>query len=216
MPDSDKALGQAVKQKPSDEFNGSYRDLFAPIFLSVFDVEGHHTVFKRRDSTVGNSDPVGIACQVFQNVFRPFDRITHIDNPLFFIQPGSQLFVSIRRFLPGSKRLMDTIRMIAYRAETAMIGLITGPTVDSSDARRLFQDLFVTEADILPDPENEQLNIRVHSASRPAANRALAQLFEHLNKAEVKYPGTEMRLTYELGGYTSSNYAEGVRYSSQR
>jgi len=115
------------------------------------------------------------------------------------------------RLLPGRKRLMDTIRMIAYRAETAMVGLITGPTVDSSDARRLLQDLFVTEADILPDPENEQLNIRVHSASRPAANRALAQLFEHLNNAEVKYPGTEMRLAFELGGYTSPNYAEGVR-----
>jgi transposase len=109
------------------------------------------------------------------------------------------------RLLPGRKRLMDTIRMIAYRAETAMVGLITGPTVDSSDARRLLQDLFVTEADILPDPENEQLNIRVHSASRPAANRALAQLVEHLNNAEVKYPGTEMRLVYELGGYTSPN-----------
>ncbi|MFO8090586.1 MAG: hypothetical protein R6U13_12155 [Desulfatiglandaceae bacterium] len=115
------------------------------------------------------------------------------------------------RLLPGRKRLMDTIRMIAYRAETAMVGLITGPTVDSSDARRLLQDLFLTEADILPSPEAEQLNIRIHSASRPAANRALAQLFEYLNNAQVKYPGTEMRLTFELGGYTASNYAEGVR-----
>ena len=109
------------------------------------------------------------------------------------------------RLLPGRKRLMDTIRMIAYRAETAMVGLITGPTVDSSGARRLLQDLFVTEADILPEPENEQLKIRVHSASRPAANRALEKLFEHLNNAEVKYPETEMRLVYELGGYTSPN-----------
>jgi len=114
------------------------------------------------------------------------------------------------RLLPGRKRLMDTIRMIAYRAETAMVGLITGPTVDSPAARRLLQDLFVTEADILPDPENKQLNIRVHSASRPAANRVLAQLFEHLNKAEVNYPGTDMRLVYKLGGYTGSTAAEGV------
>ena len=114
------------------------------------------------------------------------------------------------RLLPGRKRLMDTIRMIVYRAETAMVGLITGPTVDSPAARRLLQDLFVTEADILPDPENKQLNIRVHSASRPAANRVLAQLFEYLNKAEVNYPGTDMRLVYQLGGYTGSNEAEGV------
>jgi transposase len=114
------------------------------------------------------------------------------------------------RLLPGRKRLMDTIRMIAYRAETAMVGLITGTTVDSPAARRLLQDLFVTEADILPNPENKQLIIRVHSASRPAANRALAQLFEPLNKAEVNYPGTDMRLVYQLGGYTGSNGAEGV------
>ncbi len=114
------------------------------------------------------------------------------------------------RLLPGRKRLMDTIRMIAYRAETAMVGLITGPTVHSPAARRLLQDLFVTEADILPDPENKKLNIRVHNASRTAANRALAQLFEHLNKAEVIYPGTDMRLVYKIGGFTGSNGVEGV------
>jgi len=115
------------------------------------------------------------------------------------------------RLLPGRKRLMDTIRMIAYRAETAMVGLITGPTVDSPDARGLLQTLFQTEGDILPDLEKGNLNIRLHGASRPAANRALAQLFDHLNSAQVKYPGTELPMVFELGGYTASNHAEGVR-----
>jgi hypothetical protein len=67
---------------------------------------------------------------------------------------------------------MDTVRMIAYRAETAMAGLLTGPRVDSAAARRLLQNLFVTEADILPEPENQRLRIRVHGASTPAPNRA--------------------------------------------
>jgi len=115
------------------------------------------------------------------------------------------------RLLPGRKRLMDTIRMIAYRAETAMVGLITGPTVDSPDARSLLQTLFQTDGDVLPDIENQQLNIRLHGASRPAANRALAQLFERLNSAQVKYPGTELQMVFEFGGYTASNHAEGVR-----
>jgi len=104
------------------------------------------------------------------------------------------------RLLPGRKRLMDTIRMIAYRAETAMAGILIGPTVDLPAARRLLQDLFVTEADILPEQEAGLLRIRIHNASRPAANRALLRLFEQLNDAEVEYPGTEMRLYYELGG----------------
>jgi len=88
VPDSDKSLGQAVQQEPADELNRSYRDLFCSIFLSIFDFKGHHTVFKRRDTTVSNRDPMGIACQVFQNMFRSFDWIPYIDNPFFLIQLG--------------------------------------------------------------------------------------------------------------------------------
>lgn len=101
------------------------------------------------------------------------------------------------RLIPGRKRLVDTIRMIAYRSETAMAGLLTGPTVNMSDARKLLQDLFVANADILPDSENKRLRIRIHNASTPVANRSLDALFEELNKAEMKYPGTDLRITYE-------------------
>ena len=101
------------------------------------------------------------------------------------------------RLLPGRKRLMDTVKMISYRAETAMAGLLKKPTVDMAAARRLLQDLYVTEADILPRPEENLLLVRVHNASRPAANTALEQLFDELNAAQVCYPGTDMRMFYE-------------------
>jgi len=106
---------------------------------------------------------------------------------------------SFQQLVPGRKRLLDTIKMIAYRAETAITGLLTGPTVDTPAARRLLQDLFVTEADILPDAESKILRIKVHGASRPAVNRSLQSLFEKLNEAEIIYPGTDMRVIYELG-----------------
>lgn len=100
--------------------------------------------------------------------------------------------------LQGRKRLMDTVKMISYRAESAMAALLKKPTVDMAAARRLLQDLYVTEADILPRPEENLLLVRVHNASRPAANAVLEQLFEELNAAEVYYPGTNMRMSYEL------------------
>jgi len=56
----------------------------------------------------------------------------------------------------------------------------------------------LTEADILPDRENKQLIIRVHNSSRAATNKYLAQLFEHLNQAQIDYPGTDLRLVYQL------------------
>ena len=102
------------------------------------------------------------------------------------------------QLLPGKKRLIDTVNMIAYRAETAMATLLTSSTIDFPMARQLLQTLFVTEADILPDKANKQLRIRVHSTSRPASNKAIEKLFEQLNQTEINYPGTDLRLIYEL------------------
>jgi len=102
------------------------------------------------------------------------------------------------RLLPGRKRLMDTVRMIAYRAETSMASLLKGSTVDMPAARRILQDLYVTEADILPQREKKRLIIRVHGASRPTVDNALEKLFYEINRTEIVYPGTEMKMFYEL------------------
>lgn len=100
----------------------------------------------------------------------------------------------------GRKRLIDSIRMIAYRAETAMSTLLTGPTIDTASARRLLQDLFTTDADIAPDLDNQCLLVNVHRSSRPAADRAMIKLFEQINDAEIIYPGTTLRLVYDFVG----------------
>jgi hypothetical protein len=98
----------------------------------------------------------------------------------------------------GRKRLMDAVRMIAYRAETALCGLLRTPAIDSTAARRLLQDLFVTEADIRPDGASGQLHIEVHRGSRPAVDRALENLFSQLNEMAITFPGTELTLHYTL------------------
>lgn len=104
------------------------------------------------------------------------------------------------KLLPGRKRLMDTVKMIAYRAETAMANLLVDKTVDSSDARKLLQGLYVNTADILPEPENSLLRIRIHGSSRPAIDRSIALLLEKLNETKCYYPGTNLKLCYEVVG----------------
>jgi predicted nuclease with TOPRIM domain len=98
----------------------------------------------------------------------------------------------------GRKRLLDTIKMVAYRSETTMVTMLTNPTVDSAKARRILQDLFISDADIIPEYDDKILRIRVHNASLPATNRSLAIMLEELNKTKTKYPGTEMIIAYEL------------------
>jgi len=119
--------------------------------------------------------------------------------------------------LLGRKRLMDAVRMIAYRAETAMCSLLSNPTLDTTAARRLLQDLFVTEADLRPDPEARILHVEIHRSSRPAVDRALTSLLAKLNEMQFKFPGTDLELRYHLLGDDSVTlHQNGVNETSQR
>jgi transposase len=105
-----------------------------------------------------------------------------------------------RRLAPGRKQMMDTIKMIAYRAETAMAQIVREKLAREDDARSLLRDLFRSEADILPDREAGTLRVDVHAMSNPRSNRAVQHLLDHLNDAAMAYPGTNLRLVYTLIG----------------
>lgn len=59
----------------------------------------------------------------------------------------------LQRIVPGRKRLLDTVKMIAYRAETAMTQTVREELAREDDARALLRDLYGSEADILPQPK---------------------------------------------------------------
>jgi len=121
-----------------------------------------------------------------------------------------------QRLAPTRRQLLDAIRMIAYRAETAMVPMLLDPLTDQPDARALLQDLFRTPADILPEPQRHILRVRVHRASRPAADRRLRGLFDELNQAETLYPGTDLRLVFELVGESRPETQNGIISTSSR
>jgi hypothetical protein len=102
------------------------------------------------------------------------------------------------RLAPSRKRLTDTVKMVAYRAETALALLVRKELSHPDEARSLLCDLFRSDADILPDDSAGVLEVRVHTLANPRSNRAVQRLLEHLNAAEFVYPGTTLRLTYTL------------------
>ena len=105
-----------------------------------------------------------------------------------------------QRLAPSRKQLIDTVKMIAYRAETAMASIVREELARPDDARSLLRDLFRSEADLLPDLEQGILRVHVHPMSNPRANRTIAHLLKHLNAAEFTYPGTNLRLVYSIAG----------------
>ena len=67
------------------------------------------------------------------------------------------------------------------------------------DARSLIRDLFLSEADILPDTDNKILNVCIHHTAEARHNRAIEHLVQHLNDADYKYPGTKLTMRFSLG-----------------
>jgi hypothetical protein len=102
----------------------------------------------------------------------------------------------IVKLAPEAKHLTDTIKMVAYRAETALVRAL-GPhyarTEDEGHA--LIREILLASADILP--ETTCLRVRIHSLANPRSNAALARLCETLNALDLQYPGTELKLRYE-------------------
>jgi hypothetical protein len=105
-----------------------------------------------------------------------------------------------QRLAPSRKQLVDTVKMIAYRAETALASIVREELARTDDARNLLRDLFCSDADLLPDLEQRVLGVHVHPMSNPRANRVIDHLLEHLNAAEFTYPGTNLRLVYSITG----------------
>jgi len=101
---------------------------------------------------------------------------------------------------PARKQLMDTIKMIAYRAETAMAIALRedNDLARSDDARPLLREIFTTDADLIPNKEKQTLTVQLHHLTNAMSDRAARSLATALNEAGTVYPGTELRLVYKL------------------
>jgi hypothetical protein len=100
--------------------------------------------------------------------------------------------------LPLGKMFCDTVKMIAYRAETAMVGLLRRHLKNEAEARALIRDLLVASADIEPDDLAKTLTIRIHHLANPAQNKAVAALLHDLNEQAFCHPETAARMIYAL------------------
>ena len=109
--------------------------------------------------------------------------------------PAEQKF---ERLASSRRRLTDTVKMIAYRTETAMTAIVREELARKDDARALLRDLFRSEADILPDTSRGVLEVHIHPMANPRSNRAIAHLLSHLNDASMIYPGTNLKLVYAM------------------
>ena len=103
-----------------------------------------------------------------------------------------------RQLAPLGKMLTDTVKMIAYRAETALVGLVRPHLAKEEEARALVRELLVSSADLQPDEQKNTLTIRIHRMACPAHDKAIGALLAELNQLAFHHPQTQARLIYEL------------------
>jgi len=97
------------------------------------------------------------------------------------------------------KHFVDTIKMIAYRAETSLASLLREHLVRSHDARALLRHLFHNEVDLLPDLKANTLTVRLHHLTHATHDRPVAQLCAALNETQTVFPGTNLTLIFKIG-----------------
>lgn len=103
------------------------------------------------------------------------------------------------RLSTASKHLVDTIKMIAYRAETAMANSLREVMSRTDDARSLLRAVYQTEVDLLPDEKNKTLTVTLHHLANHSSDNAVQYLCNELNATNTIFPGTELQLIYKLG-----------------
>ena len=102
------------------------------------------------------------------------------------------------QLLPLNKLLADTVKMIAYRAETALVARLLPHLKHEADARALVREILVSAADLEPDDGAGTLTVRLHHMTCPTHDRAVAALLDDLTHEEFHHPETGARMIYAL------------------
>jgi hypothetical protein len=102
-----------------------------------------------------------------------------------------------RQLRTSKKHFVDTIKLIAYRAETALVALAREKLSRSDDARSLIRQVFESAVDLCPDLNEKTLTVRVHRLSSAIQDQVLEHLCAELTATETVYPGTDLRLVFE-------------------
>ena len=99
-----------------------------------------------------------------------------------------------------SKYFIDAIKLVAYRAETAMVNIVrrTMNYHHQDEARSLLRSIYSTEADILPDHASEKLIVRLHQPANKCNGLTIKELCRLMTATNTKFPGTNLRLVYEM------------------
>ena len=104
-----------------------------------------------------------------------------------------------------SKYLMNIIKMICYRAETALANKLAPHFSRKDDEiRALVKAITHLSIEMSPDYENSLLNITLYPLSNLRSQHALANVIDEINATNTAYPGTSLVMKFEIATITNT------------
>ena len=96
------------------------------------------------------------------------------------------------------KFFFDIIKIISYRAESALCNIIKKQMESPDQARSLMRKLYTIDADIETDEINNRLIVKLHLTNHWADDKILKYLCDKLNQTETVFPDTNLTCYYKL------------------
>jgi hypothetical protein len=100
--------------------------------------------------------------------------------------------------LNDRKFFLDAVKIIAYRAETAMVNLIKKQMANPEQARSLIRRFYGADADIDVDKSQNILHVKVHRSNHWADDKVLEDLCLHLNDTLTVFPASNLTICFSL------------------
>ncbi len=96
------------------------------------------------------------------------------------------------------KHFLDTIKLIAYRAETALSNIIKPNMSHKDESRLLLKQIYKTDANLIVDKEKQKLIVEIHRLAHRKDDIVLEKLCTEMNDTETKFPDSNLTLFYKL------------------
>ena len=96
------------------------------------------------------------------------------------------------------KHFLDTVKLIAYRAETALSYSIKQYMSHDDESRLLLKQIYRTDANLKVDKQKKQLVVEIHRLAHWKDDKILEKLCEKMNKTETMFPDTNLTIFYKL------------------
>ncbi|RLD65469.1 MAG: hypothetical protein DRI95_08670 [Bacteroidetes bacterium] len=96
------------------------------------------------------------------------------------------------------KHFLDTVKLIAYRAETALSNNIKQYMSHDDESRLLLKQIYKTDANLKVDKQKKELVVEIHRLAHWKDDKILEKLCQKMNQTETIFPDTNLVIIYKL------------------